>query len=261
VPRPAGLALRDRYALPGPRLFPESVAFDARRQAFFVSSMSGGSVTRVASDGTTTTFYAGTGEPRRLTLGVKVDAPRDRLVVCTLLNQKPREQPHVYRIRHLRPDGTYELSLFARHPLLAKPAIGVGQNGAAITPDGKTLLTTQYLPPRLWRIPLDRPDAVSRVSVSFPSFSPLSGADGMAFWGDDLYLTFGSSLLLLRSPDARWESATWRQLVVGTRIASVTVAGRQLYVLKSDVARFILGGTPPLPFELLRIDPAELDPR
>lgn len=306
-PRPAELTLLDRYTLPGDRLFPESLAYDADGEAFFTSSMTRGDLTRIASDGSIEVFHPGTGEKDRLTLGVKVDAARGRLLACSYLNVQPvtgrvwvfdlgtgeqshdidltevvagascndlvvapdgtvyvtdREKPNVYRIGGLTDSGQYTVELFATDPLLAKPRLGVGQNGAALTPDGRYLLTTQFLPPRLWRIDLADPRKVSKVELSgsHPLTEALSGADGIVWHGDALYVAFGSSLLRLRSRDD-WRSAKYDRLPLGTKISAVTVAQDQLYVLKSDVAKFVLGGKPALPFEILRIDPAEFDAR
>ena len=64
----------------------------------------------------------------------------------------------------------------------------------------------------------------------------------------------------MRSADG-WRSAKYDRLPLDMKVSAVTVAPDQLYVLKSDVAKFILGGKPTLPFELFRVDPAEFDAR
>lgn len=299
---PGGLL--GRYLIPGDDLFPESVTFDPAQRAFYVGSLSKGNVSRVRADGTYEVVYSGTGEADRVTLGVEVDAARDRLVVCSLLNVDPptgqvwifdlatqtqthdvdltdaadkgscnditigpdgaiyvtdREQPHVYRV-DAPVDGEASVSVWAEDDLLAPPRLGIGQNGLAFTPDGKALLTTQYLPPRLWRIAVDDPSDVREVEMDgrHPLSELLAGADGATFLGDALYVAFGGSLLRARSTDG-WYSADYDLLDVDYKVAGVTAAEGSLYVLKSDVAKFLLGGEPDLPFELLRVDPAEFD--
>lgn len=171
-----------------------------------------------------------------------------------------REQPHVYRV-DATADGEATLSVWAKDDLLAPPRVGIGQNGISFTPDKTALLTTQYLPPALWRIATDDPTDVREVDMDgrHPLSELLAGADGIVFLDDALYVAFGGSLLRARSTDGAWYAAEYDLLDVDYKIAGVTAAEGSLYVLKSDVAKFLLGGTPDLPFELLRVDPAELD--
>ena len=303
VPRPAGLDLLDRYALPGADLFPESVGFDEARAEFFIGSLSAGSVSRVARTGDVSVMFPGTGQADRMTLGVKFDAPRDRVVVCQYANETPksgriwlfdastgrrthdidlspaaptascsdvlvdgsgailvtdRELPNIYRVEP-HADGTARVSLWATDPLLAKPALGIGQNGIAFSADGAAVLVTMYLPGKLRRISVANPREVSDVELhgDHPLPQLLAGADGMVRLGDALYVTFGSSLLRLRSPDG-WHSAHIDRFELGFKLAAVTVARGQLYVLRSDIPQYVLPGSPG-PFELVRFDPRMFD--
>lgn len=304
LPRPAGLDLKDDYALPGANLYPESVGFDEARGEFFHSSLSANSVTRVTKDGASRVMFPGTGEEKRFTLGVKADGARNRVVVCSYLNETPqtgriwvfdmasgarthdidltvaytgatcndvlvlepsgdilvtdREGPNVYRVRP-RADGGGDVSIWASDPLLAKPTIGVGQNGIAMTADGSAVLVTIYLPPKLIRISTRDPRDVRRVELSgqhpLPQF--LAGADGMVSHRDAMYVTFGSSLLRLKSSDG-WSSARMDRFEIGAKLAALTVARDQLYLLKSDIPSFVLP-TRPAPFGLVRFDPRSFD--
>ncbi len=303
LPRPAGLDLADDYALPGPKLYPESVGFDEVRGEFFHGSLSAGSLSRVTADGRSSTVFAGTGEAKRFTLGVKTDAERNRVVVCSYLNEKPqtgrvwlfdmtsgarthdvdlttayagatcndvlvvaggdilvtdREHPNVYRV-HPKTDGTADVAIWASDSLLAKPTVGIGQNGIAMSEDGSAVLVTIYLPPKLIRISSANPREVTRVELSgqhpLPQF--LAGADGMVRLGADLFVTFGSSLLRLQSEDG-WRTARMDRFEVGAKLAAVTVAREQLYLLKADIPSFVLG-TKPGAFGLMRFDPAMFD--
>jgi sugar lactone lactonase YvrE len=303
LPRPAGFDLQDDYALPGAKLYPESVGFDEGRGEFFHSSLSSNSVTRLGKDGRSQVIFPGTGEAKRFTLGVKTDAPRNRVVVCSYLNESPqtgrvwlfdmtsgarthdidltsayagatcndvlvessgdilvtdREHPNVYRV-HPRTDGGGDVAIWATSPELAKPTIGIGQNGIAMSADGTAVLVTVYLPAKLVRISTRDPRDVRKVELHgqhpLPQF--LAGADGMVRLGNAMYVTFGSSLLRLQSDDG-WLSARMDRFETGAKLAAVTVARGQLYLLRSDIPSFVLG-TNPGPFSLTRFDPRMFD--
>lgn len=303
LPRPAGLDLQDRYALPGADLFPESLAFDEVRGEFFFSSLQYGNAWRMTKAGSSSIMFPGTGEPKRTTLGVEFDAPRDRVAVCSYLNASPatgrlwlfdastgrrthdidlgvaaanatcndmvvdaagnifvtdRELPNVYRVEPAA-NGTARVTLWASDPLLAKPSLGIGQNGIAFTADGKYLLTTTYLPGKVHRITVANPREVIDVKLAgqYPLPQFLAGADGMVRFGDAMYVTFGSSVLRLRSTDD-WRTARMDRFELGFKLAAVTVARDQLYVLRSNIPQFVLPGSPG-PFEIVRFDPAMFD--
>lgn len=303
LPTPAGFDLRDRYPFADPDLFPESVAFDETRGEFFIGSLQYGNASRLTKTGALSTLFPGTGEAKRTTLGVKFDAPRDRVVMCSYLNVSPatgrlwlfdaatgqrthdidlapaapnascndvvvdaggnilvtdRELPNIYRVEPAA-NGTARVTLWTTHPLLAKPRLGIGQNGIAFTADGSAVLTTQYLPGKLHRISTANPREVTNVELSgehpLPQF--LAGADGMVRYGDAMFVAFGSSLLRLRSGDG-WRTARMERFELGYKIAAVTVARDQLYVLRSNIPQFLLPGSPG-PFELVRFDPRMFD--
>ena len=65
------------------RLFPEGGAFDTVDRSFYVGSLEHGTITRLDAAGHESTFFAGTGEDARYTLGMQVDAARRLLWVCT----------------------------------------------------------------------------------------------------------------------------------------------------------------------------------
>lgn len=303
LPRPAGLDLRDHYDIPGDTLFPESLGFDESRKQFAYGSLEKGNVSRLARDGRITQMFAGTGEAKRLTLGVKVDGPRDRIVVCSYHQVSPatgrvwifdaatgarthdidltltaagatcndvvidaagdifvsdRENPNVYKIR-AGATGAATVTLWANHPLLAKATIGIGQNGIAFSEDGRALLVTKYLPAKLIRISVADPRDVREVQLSgdHPLPQLLAGADGMVRLGRDMYVTFGSSLIRLRSTDG-WLTARRERFELGEKLAAVTVAQGQLYVLQSDIPQYVLPGSP-APFAIRRVDPRWFD--
>ncbi|MFT7580845.1 MAG: sugar lactone lactonase YvrE [Myxococcota bacterium] len=297
--------LLDSYFLSDDRHFPESVTWDARRGAFFVGSLSRGDITRIRYDGTKTTFFAGTGEVDRLTLGLKVDLETHRLAVCTILNVTPpigriwifdletrqrthdidlttvldegacndvvfdasgalfvtdREHGVIYRVSQLDAPAGPTTTVWAQDALLA-PAV-IGQNGIALTADEDILLTTHFLPPALFRTSVSDPTDVVQVELlsDFPADEVLGGADGMIMHEGYLYVALGKSLLRLSSPDGTWRTIELDQHRLDVSISGVTVAEGQLYVLKSDVVQFVVGGVQPdIPFEIRRVDPAVFD--
>ena len=170
-----------------------------------------------------------------------------------------RDLANVYKVT-ARADGTGEAVVWASDPLLSKPALGFGQNGIALTPDDSALLITQYLPPKLYRISTRDPRDVSRVELSGPTLLPgfVLGFDGMVRLGDDFYITYGSHLLRVRFDDDSWKRAQYDMIPVGAKISSVTVAQGQLYVLRSDIPKFVLRA-PKQDFGLTRIDPGVFD--
>ena len=295
------------YPLPGSGLYPESVTFDPVGRHFYVGSLSEGSVIRVAADGATTYLFEGTGEAKRATLGLDVDAANRRLAVCAYLDVEvptgriwlfdlstgtrshdidlsaivpngscndvhfdsagalyvtDRELPNVYKINNL--DTNPSATLFVTDPSLDK--VLIGQNGLALTPDGRYLLTGHYLPPKFFRIalpnaPTDSPQVQTIPLTGTHPFSQLfSGADGITFFGGSLYVAFGSSLVKVDPIDTSWSTASYVALDAGRTIAALAIAEGQLYVLESDVAAFVLSGAPPKNFAIVRIDPSTLSP-
>ena len=77
------------FRVPQKGLVPEGVAFDSKTGAFFVGSIRKRKIVRVAPDGTSSDFVASGRDGLRGALGMRVDAARRRLWVCT------RAMPHM----------------------------------------------------------------------------------------------------------------------------------------------------------------------
>ncbi|NYI03535.1 SMP-30/gluconolactonase/LRE family protein [Allostreptomyces psammosilenae] len=78
--RAGAVPLAETLVVAAPELYPEGVAWDPTRQAFLVSSTTGGSVSVVTPDGTVTELVPRIGECA--ILGLTVDARRGRLLVA-----------------------------------------------------------------------------------------------------------------------------------------------------------------------------------
>lgn len=203
------VVLDDAYVLPDDQ-YPESGSYDAVNHAFLLSSLKYGDVWRVDADGTQGVFYPATGEPDRLTLGVKVDATRRRVWVCSIINDsaKPGDvwaidadsglllaefalgdtypgascndlaldaQGRAYVTDRENPN-VYRIDLDALHVSvwatgpLLEPGV-VGMNGIAFTPDGAKLIVTQYLSAKLIAISTAAPSQMAAVQLSGDAFS------------------------------------------------------------------------------------------
>lgn len=164
-----------------------------------------------------------------------------------------RELPNVYKVT-LAQGGLFEAVLWAQDDLLAAPQLGIGQNGIALSADGRHLITTLFFPPTILRITIDDPADVRDIKIGNNDTSGdlFAGADGIVMVNGELFVAFGKNLLKLTSEDD-WETATPHFVDVGAAIAAVTFAEGALYVLKSDIPKFVLGGELDLPFSVFRV--------
>jgi len=71
------------FAIPERDLYPESVAYDPTSGDYFVSSMAHSRILRVHADGTYDDFVQGDAPGLQSSIGMKADAERRRLWVCT----------------------------------------------------------------------------------------------------------------------------------------------------------------------------------
>ena len=75
------------YTVSDANLFPEGATYDPVEHAFYAGSLSHGNVTKLTARGVETVFVPES-TPPRATLGMKVDAVRRRLWVCSVRNDK-----------------------------------------------------------------------------------------------------------------------------------------------------------------------------
>ncbi len=155
-----------------------------------------------------------------------------------------REHPNIYRVDD---DG---VSLFASDSLLEGGL--VGQNALVVLPDESALLSVVYLRPRLVRIDL-RDASVREVDIdgSFFDATPLSGADGMVFYDDSVFVTFASELVRVRPTLGDWSTAVATEVTVPNGMTDAIVTPVGLYLVNGQAIRFALG-TDPDPFALVR---------
>jgi sugar lactone lactonase YvrE len=289
--------LLDVYDLDGDMLFPEGVAFDPVGQAFFVGSLSDGSIHRITAEGDQSMFSPGP-EGNWSTAGVKVDAERGRVWACSSETDGAMVQavwvldlgsgdvievidleesaegsdcndvaldgsgvayvsdPPNGVVHRIEEGGAREV--WATHADFA-PQAGLGLNGLAVTPDGAYLVLAKFLPATLFRIAIEDPTDIVTIDLSGDAFtgdSPTSGADGIAFNGDALYVTFAEHVKRVDFMDAEWMSGMVTNLEVpgaGNGLSTCTAANGSVYASKSEVTAWVLGQEPELPFQLIRV--------
>ena len=291
--------LLDVYDLEGDELFPEGVAFDPVGQAFYVGSLSDGSVHRIDADGTQT--MASAGAPGNWsTAGLKVDPAAGRIWTCSsetdddmtqaiwVLDLASGDVLELYDLADiadgadcndvaLDADGVAYVSdpplgtvhrievggaaeAWATHDDFQMEIPGLGLNGLAVTPDAEALIVAKFLSTRLFRIALSDPTDIVEVDLAgtpFTGGTPISGADGIVFSGDALFVTF-AEIVKRVDFDAGWASGTVSDIEVpgaGNGLSTAAEANGSVYVVKSEVTAFVLGEPPNLPFQILRATP------
>ncbi len=280
----------DRYPLQA--TFPEGGAFDTATEAFFVGTLEGGDVHRIdAQTGEQTLFYSDERPGSWMTLGMAVDADRDRLWVCAANRDTEPFTGEVWQFdlgsgtrQHavelsfegelawcedvaVAPDGTAYLTdrenpnvyrvgpSFAQELFATDDALGsalIGQNGIVVVPGQDFLLTAVHLPATLQRISL-RDGTVLPIDLEgdFVDNAIGSGADGMAYVDGDLFVVFDGKLARVTPQAADWSSAVSTTVELPRGLTDVLHTPQGLYLLNGQAIGFALGN-PAEPFELVR---------
>jgi sugar lactone lactonase YvrE len=267
----AGSGLKDVYDLDGAGLFPEGVTWDPVARAFYVGSLGDGSVHRV--DAETRRLWAcaserGGGKAQvvwvfdlestelleSFDLGEIADGADCNDVALGPDGRAYASDPPLGVVHRLELGGTAEI--WATSPSFTPDVPGLGLNGLAVTPDESALIVAKFLPPTLFRISLEDPTAITKITLTgdlFEGGTAISGADGIVFVGDALFVVFDD---VVKRVDL---DAGATMGVVSTidppsdGLSTATVAEGELYVVKSEVTAFVLGQRPELPFQILRV--------
>lgn len=286
--------LLDRYSLSSPDSIPEGVAFDTQARAFYVTSLQGASITRINADGSESIFRAA--DNSASLVGVKVDSERRRLWVCArevnqtdnrvwVYNLDNGEKTNEYLLGALATNGScndlaldsagnayvtdstnpniYRLdattgqgSLLVSDPLFADiTTLGLGLNGIAVQAGNTALLVGKFAPPSLFRVDLGAGNNITPVALSGDTLSP---PDGLAFLGDVLY-TVSDNTVSRITPNAGFTQGNVTTVEQISGLSTATVANGSLYVIKSEVTRFVLNQPPQLPFEIFKVDLTAFD--
>ena len=116
----------------------------------------------------------------------------------------------------------------------------------------------KFASPRLFRIQLAAPTDLVEIALAGDEFaggSALAGADGLVFLEQDLFVVFDDVIKRVDLADgaASGQVSTLSVPGVDGGLSTATVAEQQLYVVKSEVQAFVLGGEPDLPFRIVRV--------
>ncbi|MBA2665169.1 MAG: SMP-30/gluconolactonase/LRE family protein [Bradymonadaceae bacterium] len=165
-----------------------------------------------------------------------------------------RKNPRIYRVDASANSGAGTVEIWAQDPLLEPQVIGL--NGIAISPDGASLLVGKYLPARLLRIAMHDPSDVALVELAGDTFAGtgVSGADGIAFLGEALYVAFPEKVVRVVAHDDQWRKAQVDAQTGFAQLAALIVAEDALYAVKGAAVEFVLKRAPALPFQLIRVD-------
>lgn len=281
--------LASSYIFDSDDLFPEGIAWSDAERAFFVGSLTRGSIVRVDVDGTQTEVYA-PASGTWMSLGMKVDESRGELLVCSIEDYGSASAQSVFqrfsvadgsllealalepgavcndvafaadgraflteregpRVWTVPPEGGV-VEVLVEDPLLEPVAIGC--NGIVL-PDADHLLVGKYSPATLLRISLADPTDIHEVTLSGDGLGTIpDGADGMFLDGDTLLVAANSQWFTVESSDG-WETATTTAHTPSSAIAAVTVAEGRRFGLKGEVVPFVIGLDVSLPFEILEL--------
>ncbi|MFT4519933.1 MAG: sugar lactone lactonase YvrE [Halioglobus sp.] len=285
--------LLQQYILSSEDSVPEGVAFDSVDRAFYVTSLQGGSITRIDADGQESIFR----EPdsRAQLVGTKVDETNRRLWVCARLVDGIDNRVWVFdlgtgemtmefllgalatdgscndlaldnagtayvsdsanpNIYQLDPD-TGEGSLLVTDPLFADiTTLGLGLNGIIVTPDDSALLVAKFVPASIIYVSLPGGGAVKPIALT----SAIPSPDGLAILDGRLYSASGNSVSQISLSDdyTTGDVITVPQI---SGLSTATVAESELYVVKSDVTNFVLGLPLNTPFEIFKVDRSAFD--
>jgi sugar lactone lactonase YvrE len=292
-PAPAA-PLLERYILSSEDSVPEGVAFDPVDRAFYATSLQGGSITRVAADGSESLFRAA--DNRASLLGAKVDADARRLWVCAqavdgmdnrvwVFDLETSERVQEYLLGALATDGNcndlvldmvgaayvtdpsnpyiYKLdsatesgSVFATDPLFAAiPGQILGLNGITFNADRDALVVAKLLTGQLLWVSFPEPDTIRAIDLGG---EVLPAPDGLVQLDGDIYSVSNDSVTRTRLDD---EETTGQVRVTEqiSGLSTATLAEGDIYVIKSEVLNFVAGATLDTPFEIFRVDLAAFD--
>lgn len=148
--------------------------------------------------------------------------------------------------------------IWAEHPDFAPELLGLGLNGLAVTPDDTHLVLAKFITTRLFRVALDDPADVVDIELSGDDFSgggAISGADGIIFVGDTLYVVFAELVKRVEFEDD-WTTGVVTDVDVpgaGNGLSTATAADGSAFVVKSEITAWVVGGEPSLPFQIIRV--------
>lgn len=164
-------------------------------------------------------------------------------------------QPVIYRV-DLQAGSVGE---FVRDPQMAAPQGAMGLNGIVVTPDDRFVIGGFSTPSKLFIVPRAGGE-VREISLSGDPFAvpgdfQFAGADGIVFVGDALYVINNGGVQQVTFTAEDYAAGVVKNRAVREPgLSTATVAGGELYVIKSEVVRMMhLRQAPDLPFKIYRV--------
>jgi sugar lactone lactonase YvrE len=164
-------------------------------------------------------------------------------------------QPVIYRIDL----ATGAAGEFIRDEQMAAPSGRFGLNGVAVAPGGEFVIAGFSSPSKLFVVPRAGGE-VREISLGGERFAPdndpaFTGADGILFLDSKLYVVHDGAVQEVTFTVPDFSAGTVKgRAVREPGLSTATVAGGQLYVIKSEVVRSMHMRQPPrLPFKIYRV--------
>lgn len=174
------------FTIPENDLYPESVAYDSKSGDYFVSSMGHSRILRVHADGSYDDFVRGPAPGLESSIGMKADAARRRLWVCsgrwTLFDSAGETPARTGVFLFDLDDGT-----LIRKWLVDQPSPGHIFNDVVIAADGDVYVTTTLFG-KVYRISVDSDGSNSSDAMEVVLDTPESHNNGITLGPDERYL-------------------------------------------------------------------------
>jgi sugar lactone lactonase YvrE len=282
--------LPDQVLIQHPGLFPEGIEWDAVGSRFLVGSLSEGTIYAVADDGTLTPFIED--DDLRSSVGIHIDAERNRLLVC---NSDRSEEPQDPVISLMAYDLETGERLFAADLASVAPEGNHFANDVTVDGEGNAYVTDSFSPV-IYKVDLEGTPSVFLEDEQFASTSfGLNGIDfhpngylivgkgsdnalfkvplddpasftqvtisGSFMGPDGLFLEAGGDLIAVGPPSAvyilssedDWQTATVvTQATTEQQATTVTVRNDEVYAVQAHLDG-MGSDTPPDVFEIVHV--------
>lgn len=293
-------ALLSTYTLASKDTYPEGIAFDPKKRAFFVGSLQRGDIGQIDADGKESLFFASK-TPNTRSLGLKVDAERRRLWACVLVVQPEKESlgfVWVFDLDKATQVATYPMS--EADTKMACNDLALDQQGSAYVTDPSLphiykiahgastraiFAKHDLLKPTIPGLGLNGitltpdgayllvvrylPGQMFRIKVADPSDvqvvsltgDPFDTPDGIMFLRGALFAVSDKTVHRVTFTNGDYLAGTVKSIeMTSSGLSTATRAEEKLYVVKSEVQAFVLKKEPNLPFQIIEIPIAQFGP-
>ncbi len=163
-------------------------------------------------------------------------------------------QPVIFRV-----DLDGDAGEFVRDDQMSAPMGQLGLNGVTVTPDGNHIIGGFSSPSKLFVVSRNEPGRVREIALSGDAFAipgdpNFTGADGIIFLGDNLYVIHDGGVQEVTFSAKDYSAGRVKSAVAPEPgLTTATVADGELYVIKAEVLRAMHMRMPPrLPFKIYK---------